>query len=139
MTSPTAHSSDVAGLIRFRSPYSFDDTVHRLLAAFADRGIKVFATIDQQAEALAVGLSMPPTTLILFGNPKAGTPLMLANPQSGVDLPLKALVTESSAGEVDVTMNAGAYIIQRHGLPAELLANLAPVEGLVASVLSVEH
>jgi uncharacterized protein (DUF302 family) len=74
--------------------------------------------------------------LILFGNPKAGTPLMLANPQSGVDLPLKALVTESAAGEVDVTMNTAEYIIHRHGLPSELLANLAPVEKLVAGVLT---
>ncbi|HTV84284.1 MAG TPA: DUF302 domain-containing protein [Dyella sp.] len=130
-----AHSNDAAGVVRLRSGYPFDDTVRRLLAAFAERGIKVFASIDQQAEALAVGISMPPTTLILFGNPKAGTPLMLANPQSGLDLPLKALVTESPAGEVDVTMNDAAYIIQRHGLPAELLANLAPVERLVESVL----
>jgi uncharacterized protein (DUF302 family) len=129
-------TNDSAGVLRIRSAYAFDDTVQRLLAALAERGIKVFATIDQQAEALAVGMSMPPTTLILFGNPKAGTPLMLANPQSGVDLPLKALVTESALGEVDVTMNAAAYIIQRHGLPAELLANLAPVEKLVAGALA---
>jgi uncharacterized protein (DUF302 family) len=136
MTAVDARSNDSAGLVNFRSAYSFDDTVRRLLATLAERGIKVFATIDQQAEALAVGLSMPPTTLILFGNPKAGTPLMLANPQSGVDLPLKALVTESSAGEVDVTMNAAGYVIHRHGLPAGLLANLAPVERLVENVLS---
>jgi uncharacterized protein (DUF302 family) len=66
-----------------------------LLSAFADHGIKVFATIDQQAEAAAAGLTMPPTTLIIFGNPKAGTPLMLAQPRSGLDLPLKVLVSES--------------------------------------------
>jgi uncharacterized protein (DUF302 family) len=129
-------SSNAAGIVSFRSSYSFDDSVHRLRAAFADRGIKIFATIDQQAEALAVGMSMPPTTLILFGNPKAGTPLMLANPQSGVDLPLKALVTESSAGEVDVVMNTATYIVQRYGLPVELLASLSPVERLVANVLN---
>ncbi|GLQ46310.1 hypothetical protein GCM10007862_13610 [Dyella lipolytica] len=119
----------------FKSPYLFDDTVQRLLAAFADRSIKVFATIDQRAEALAVGLTMPPTTLILFGNPRAGTPLMLANPQSGVDLPLKALVVEPSPGRVEVILNSAAYIIRRHALPAELLANLAPVERLVAGIL----
>jgi uncharacterized protein (DUF302 family) len=128
-------SNDSAGVVSFRSAYAFDDTVKRLLAALAERGIKVFATIDQQAEALAVGMSMPPMILILFGNPKAGTPLMLANPQSGVDLPLKALVTESAAGEVDVLMNTAGYIIQRHGLPAELSTNLAPVEHLVAGVV----
>lgn len=134
MTSSDVRSSNSAGVVSFRSAYSFDDTVCRLLAAFADHGIKVFATIDQQAAALAVGLSMPPTTLILFGNPKAGTPLMLANPQSGVDLPLKALVVESQ-GSVDVIVNSAAYIIQRHALPAELIANLAPVERLIAGVL----
>jgi uncharacterized protein (DUF302 family) len=128
-------SKDSAGVVSFRSAYAFDDTVQRVLAALAERNIKVFATIDQQAEALAVGMSMPPTTLILFGNPKAGTPLMLANPQSGVDLPLKALVTESALGEVDVLMNTAGYIIQRHGLPAELSANLAPVEHLVAGIV----
>jgi uncharacterized protein (DUF302 family) len=137
MASTADHSSHAAGIVSFKSPYAFDDTVHRLLAALADRGIKVFAAIDQQAEALAVGMSMPPTTLILFGNPKAGTPLMLANPQSGVDLPLKALVTESAAGDVNVVMNAASYVIQRHDLPAELLANLAPVERLVAGVLGL--
>lgn len=135
MTSSSTHTNDAAGIVCFKSPYPFNDTVQRLLGAFADRGIKVFATIDQRAEALAVGLTMPPTTLILFGNPKAGTPLMLANPQSGVDLPLKALVVELSPGRVEVILNSAAYVIRRHALPAELVANLAPVERLVAVVL----
>jgi uncharacterized protein (DUF302 family) len=123
------------GVLHLPSPYSFADTVGRLLAAFAGHGIKVFIVIDQQAEAAAAGLDMPPTTLFLFGNPKAGTPLMLARPQSGIDLPLKALVSESSPGEVSVTLNTAAYIIERHSLPAEFLANLAPVERLVAHLL----
>lgn len=134
MASSDTHRNDSAGIVSFKSPYAFDDTVQRLLAALANHGVKVFATIDQQAEALAVGLSMPPTTLILFGNPMAGTPLMLANPQSGVDLPLKALVVESQ-GSVDVIINSAKYIIERHALPAELIANLAPVERLIAGVL----
>lgn len=134
MASSDTHRNDSVGIVSFKSPYAFDDTVQRLLAALANHGVKVFATIDQQAEALAVGLSMPPTTLILFGNPMAGTPLMLANPQSGVDLPLKALVVESQ-GSVDVIINSAKYIIERHALPAELIANLAPVERLIAGVL----
>ena len=89
-------------IIQLTSPYAFADTVGRLLAAFDEKGITVFATIDQQAEARAVGLSMPPTTLIVFGNPRAGTPLMLANPQAGLDLPLKVLVCEPAPGRVDV-------------------------------------
>ena len=89
-------------IVQRTSPYAFADTVGRLLAAFDEKGITVFATIDQQAEARAVGLSMPPTTLIVFGNPRAGTPLMLANPQAGLDLPLKVLVCEPAPGRVDV-------------------------------------
>lgn len=126
---------DSHGIVSLKSQHPFADTVQRLLAAFAGRGIKVFATIDQRAEALAVGMSMPPTTLIIFGNPKAGTPLMLSNPQSGVDLPLKVLVSESIPGEVVVTFNAAEYIIQRHSLPAGLMSNLAPAEGLIANVV----
>jgi uncharacterized protein (DUF302 family) len=116
------------GIVRLESPYVFADTVRRLLAAFAEKGIKVFATIDQQAEAQAAGLAMPPTTLIVFGNPKAGTPLMLANPQAGVDLPLKVLVA--------VLFTAASEIIERHSLPSELISNLVPAERLIAAVLS---
>lgn len=98
------------GVVSIVSPYTFGDTVRRLLSVLADHDIKVFAVIDQQAEALTAGLAMPPTTLILFGNPKAGTPLMLARPRSGIDLPLKALVSESIPGQVSVSFNAAAYI-----------------------------
>jgi uncharacterized protein (DUF302 family) len=124
------------GILRLKSPYVFADTVQRLLAAFAEKGIKVFATIDQQAEARVVGLAMPPTTLIVFGNPKAGTPLMLANPQVGVDLPLKVLVCEPEPGQVAVLFTAASEIIERHSLPPELASNLVPAERLIATVLS---
>jgi uncharacterized protein (DUF302 family) len=96
----------------------------------------VFATIDQRAEAMAVGLTMPPTTLIIFGSPKAGTALMLAQPLSGIDLPLKALVSESTPGQVMVSFNAATYIIERHSLSAELLSNLVPAERLIASTVA---
>jgi uncharacterized protein (DUF302 family) len=133
---PASNASAVPqGIVSLRSPYPFRETVQRLLAAFADKGIKVFATIDQRAEALAVGLSLPPTTLILFGNPKAGTPLMLANPQAGVDLPLKVLVYERSPGDVIVSFATAAEIGRRHGLAPELIATIAPSERLVAGVL----
>ena len=124
------------GIVKLKSPYSFSDTVQRLLAAFAEKGIKVFATIDQQAEARAVGLSMPPTTLIIFGNPKAGTPLMLANPQAGIDLPLKVLVCEPQPDQVAVMFTAASEIIERHSLPPDLVSNLVPAEQLIAAVLS---
>jgi uncharacterized protein (DUF302 family) len=122
--------------VSIRSPYTFADTVQRLLSAFASHGLKVFATIDQRAEAAAVGLSMPPTTLVLFGNPKAGTPLMLEQPLAALDLPLKALVTESTPDEVVVSFNSDAYIIQRHALSAELLNNLVPAERLITGAVA---
>jgi len=123
------------GIVTLESAFSFADTVRRLQAAFTGHGIKVFATIDQQAEAKAVGLAMPPTTLILFGNPKGGTPLMLAQPSSGLDLPLKALVTENSPGRVEVSLNDAGYVIERHALPAALAANIAPAADLIAATL----
>ncbi|OOG49217.1 DUF302 domain-containing protein [Rhodanobacter sp. C01] len=123
------------GIVRLESPYPFADTVQRLLAAFAEKSIKVFATIDQQAEARAVGLAMPPTTLIVFGNPKAGTPLMLANPQVGVDLPLKVLVCEPEPGQVAVFFTAASELVERHSLSPELAAGLVPAERLIAAVI----
>jgi uncharacterized protein (DUF302 family) len=136
MTTSNSGAKHSAGVLSFKSPHPFDDTVQRLLAALKDHNIKVFATIDQRAEAQAVGLSMPSTVLILFGNPKGGTPLMVSNPEAGIDLPLKVLVSESQPGQVDVFMNSSEYIIQRHALPNELLANIAPVERLIAVALS---
>ena len=136
MTQRDINPDSKHGVVSLRSTHPFVDTVRLLLAAFADHGIKVFASIDQKAEAAAVGLTMPPTTLILFGNPKAGTPLMLARPLSGIDLPLKLMVTETRPGEVMVSFNTASYVIQRHSLPAELVSNLAPAERLIASVVT---
>lgn len=135
MVSTQVQSGESAGVITLQSPYSFDDTVQRLLAAMASHGIQVFATIDQQAAALAAGLSMPPMTLIIFGNPKAGTPVMLTNLKAGIDLPLKAMVIESEASPVEVVLNSTAYLMERHALPSALAGNLLPAERLIATVL----
>ena len=124
------------GIIELKSPYPFTDTVQRLLVAFSEKDIKVFATIDQQAEAQAVGLAMPPTTLIVFGNPKAGTPIMLANPRAGIDLPLKILVCELQPSHIAVMFTAASEIIARYSLPTEFASNLLPVEHLIAAVLN---
>ncbi len=134
MNSLTAEAS-ARGIVTLRSPHPFPQTVRCLLDAFAARGVKVFAIIDQQAEAAAAGLTMPRTTLIVFGNPRAGTPLMLAQPLAALDLPLKLLVTESAAEEVTVAFNAVSYIIARHALPAALAANLAGAEKLIGEAL----
>ena len=135
MSSSNPVPVDPSSVASLGSPFSFSDTVQRLLTALSEHGIKVFATWDQQAEARAVGLAMPPATLIVFGNPKAGTPLMLAQPQSALDLPLKVLVLESANGQVSVSFNTPQYIIRRHALPESLSANLAPAFALIARAL----
>ena len=128
MTSP--------GILKLKSPYSFTETVQRLLNAFAEKSIKVFATIDQQAEARAVGLSMPPTVLLIFGNPKAGTPLMLANPEAGIDLPLKVLICEPRPDECIVMFTATSELMRRYSLAPELAFNIAPAEDLIKSIMA---
>ncbi len=136
MTDKKSSSSNDSGIVTIMSPLSFSQIVKRLKTAFQSYGIKVFVVIDQQVEARTEGLDMPPIVLILFGNPKAGTPLMLAQPLSGLDLPLKALVSEAKAGEVLVSFNSKQYILKRHALPDQLRSNIAPAERLIAAALS---
>ena len=136
MTENNSRKTDDRGIVTIKSHLSFSQTVGRLKSVFQSHGIKVFAAIDQQAEARAVGLDMPPMVLVLFGNPKAGTPLMMARPLSGLDLPLKALVSEAKAGEVLVSFNSTQYILERHALPNQLESNIAPAERLIAAALS---
>ena len=113
------------GLIQVASRYSVDETVRRLRAAFAEKGLQVFAVIDHSGEAEKVGLKMRPTKVVIFGSPKGGTPLMVAAPSLAIDLPLKALVAEDAAGKVSVTYNDPEYLRDRHGVPGELIKNLA--------------
>jgi uncharacterized protein (DUF302 family) len=110
------------------SNYSVDETVSRLQAMLHDKSIKLFATVDHSAEAASVGLEMHPTKLLIFGSPKAGTPVMLAAPSVALDLPLKILVAETPEGKVQLSWNDPAWLQQRHAFSAELIANLAAVE-----------
>lgn len=114
-----------AGLVQVPSRYSVDESVQRLEAAFREKGLKVFAVIDHSGEAEKVGLKMRPTKVVIFGSPKAGTPLMIAAPSLAIDLPLKALVAEDQTGKVTVSYNSPEYLQQRHGFPADLIKNLA--------------
>lgn len=123
------------GVASIKSSYTFTETLDRLRATFKTNGIKVFATIDHRAEAAAVGLAMPPTVLLIFGNAKAGTPLMLAHPLAALDLPLKALVSEAAPGVVVVSFNTPQYLVERHALPHELVANLSPAGRLITQAL----
>jgi uncharacterized protein (DUF302 family) len=90
----------------------------------------LFAVVDHSGEAAKAGLHMPNTKLLIFGNPKAGTPVMLAAPSAAIDLPLKILVAEDAAGKVWVSYNSAEYLQERHGVPADLIKNLAVIETL---------
>ena len=113
------------GLVQIASRYSVDETIKRLQAVFAAKGLQVFAVVDHSGEAEKAGLKMRPTKVLIFGSPKAGTPLMVAAPSLAIDLPLKALVAEDAAGKVSVTYNDPEYLRERHVVPAELIKNLA--------------
>ena len=113
------------GLVLVRSRHSVEETVQRLQAAFVAKGMQVFAVIDHRGEAEKVGLKMRPTKVVIFGSPKGGTPLMVAAPSLAIDLPMKALVAEDAEREVWVTYNSPDYLQERHGVPADLIKNLA--------------
>jgi uncharacterized protein (DUF302 family) len=123
------------GIVTSQSRYSFSDTVLKLESLLQEKHIKLFAVIDHSGEAENAGLTMPPTRVFLFGNPKGGTPLMLAAPSTAIDLPLKILVAEDAQGKVWLSWNDPAYLQERHGFPKELMANIAAA-GVLASQLS---
>jgi uncharacterized protein (DUF302 family) len=122
-----------AGIVDRPSPHSVDQTVGRIEALLRAKGIMLFALIDHGGEAAKVGMKMPPTKLLIFGKPEAGTPLMLAAPRSALDLPLKILVWQDARGQVWVSANSAAYLRERHGLSLECLPTLAAVEALMAA------
>ena len=118
------------GIVERESHHSVNDTVDRLKSMLESKGVTVFAVVDHSGEAAKVGLSLPPTKLLIFGNPKAGTPLMAAAPSAALDLPLKILVWQDGGGKVWVSYNSPRYLQERHGFPPELTANIAVVEAL---------
>jgi uncharacterized protein (DUF302 family) len=120
------------GIVTIAGHQSVDQTVATIEAILQAKGVKLFAVIDHSGEAEKAGMHMPPTKLLVFGNPKAGTPLMLASPSIAIDLPLKILVWEDASGNVKISYNSPAYLQQRHGLPAELVQNIAVVKTLAA-------
>jgi uncharacterized protein (DUF302 family) len=124
------------GITRIASQHSVDETVSKLQAMLQAKNVKLFAVVDHSGEAEKAGLKMPNTKLLIFGNPKGGTPLMLASPSAAIDLPLKILVAEDGAGKVWVSYNTTAYLQQRHNLPANLLPNIAVIETIAANAAS---
>jgi uncharacterized protein (DUF302 family) len=123
------------GLLQVTSPYTVDETVTRLELVLAERGVRVFALIDHSGEAEKIGMKMRPTKLVIFGNPKGGTPVMVAAPTLAIDLPLKALVWEDEGGKVWVSYNSPEYLKQRHGVPEDLIKNIAVAGALVAKAV----
>jgi uncharacterized protein (DUF302 family) len=127
------HASADNGIIRKASTRSVDEIVAKLKGLLESKGITLFALVDHSGEAEKAGLRMPPTKLLIFGNPKGGTPLMIASPSMAIDLPLKILVAQDAAGKVWVSYNSPAYLKERHRLPDEFLPVLAVAEALASA------
>ena len=120
----------IDGLTTIKSSLGPKDTMDRLEARVKASGMSVFARIDHAAGATSVGLSLRPTEVLIFGNPKGGTPLMLAAPSVAIDLPLKLLVAEDAHGSCSISYNSPQYLQERHGLPDDLIQNIAIIESL---------
>jgi uncharacterized protein (DUF302 family) len=118
------------GIKTLTSNHPFEKTIDRLQTLLIENTITLFALVDHAGEAKEVGLTMPPTKLLIFGSPRAGTPLMLAAPSLALDLPLKILIAHQPDGTVLISWNDPAWLRQRHNLPAEMQPVLAAVEGL---------
>jgi len=120
------------GIVDLPSPRSVDETVARLRGILEAKGVTLFALVDHSGEAAKAGMAMPPTKLLIFGSPKAGTPVMLAAPSAAIDLPLKILVWQDKEENVWISYNSVEYLRERHNIPANLLPNLAAVEAIAA-------
>jgi uncharacterized protein (DUF302 family) len=121
-------------MVHISTSHSVEDALEKLQAILKTRGIPVFALIDHSGEAAKVGMEMRPTRLLIFGNPKGGTPLMLAAPTIAIDLPLKILIWEDDQGKTWITYNSPEYLAERHQLPANLVQNIAFLATLAATV-----
>ena len=122
------------GMVHLPTNHSVEDILGKLQTILKTKGVPVFALVDHSGEAAKVGMEMRPTKLLIFGNPKGGTPLMLAAPTIAIDLPLKILIWEDGQGKTWVTYNTAEYLTERHELPANLAQNIAFLATLAASV-----
>ena len=120
------------GIVNIPSIHSVDETVERLRGILEAKGVTLFALVDHSGEAEKAGMKMPPTKLLIFGSPKAGTPVMLAAPSIAIDLPLKILVWQDADGKTRISYNAPEYLRERHNVPADLMQNISVVEALAA-------
>ena len=120
------------GIITKAANCTVEEAVNKIKSLLVTRGIKLFTVIDHSSEAETIGMKMPDTKLLIFGNPKGGTPLMLASPSAAIDLPLKLLVAEDANGRCSISYNSPQYLQQRHRLPKDLIQNIAIIEALAA-------
>lgn len=129
-------STSYKGIRQIPSGHSVDETVERLKHILQTKGVVLFSVIDHSGEAANAGIEMPNTKLLILGNPKAGTPVMLAAPSIAIDLPMKILVAQDGEGKTWISYNSAEYLSERHGVPAEFIKVLAAVEGLAAAAAS---
>ena len=122
------------GIVNKPSKHSVDDTLGKLQNILEAKGIAVFALIDHSGEAAKVGMKMRPTKLLIFGNPKGGTPLMLAAPSIAIDLPVKILIWQDDQEKVWVSYNTPEYLAERHGLPPHQAQNIGFIETLASNI-----
>ncbi len=122
------------GILERSATGSVDEVVERLLSILRGKGITVFAVVDHSGEATKIGLQMPNTKLVVFGNPQAGTPVMLAAPSSALDLPLKILIAEGADGSTWISYNSASYLQMRHELNDVLIENIAGIENIVEAL-----
>lgn len=118
------------GIVTQTANCTVEEAVRKIKSLLVARGITLFAVIDHSGEAEAAGMKMPDTKLLIFGNPKGGTPLMLASPSIAIDLPLKLLVAENANGKCTILYNSPQYLQQRHLIPSDLIKNIAIIEAL---------
>jgi uncharacterized protein (DUF302 family) len=123
------------GIISKASKYSVPETLDRVDALLQSKGFKIFVRVDHSGEAEKVELKMPPTQLLIFGNPKGGTPLMLAAPTAAIDLPLKALAWQDSDGKVWLSYNDPEYMKKRFGLAADQIKTIVGIGPLIEQAL----
>jgi uncharacterized protein (DUF302 family) len=121
------------GMTTLPSTHSVDETVKKLKTILESKAVTLFALVDHSGEAAKAGMQMSNTKLLIFGSPKAGTPVMLASPAIAIDLPLKILVAEDSSGKVWISYNSPQYLQRRHNIPADLMKNLAVIEALATA------
>ena len=119
-----------SGIVTIPGSHSVNATVEKLKGILHAKNVTLFALVDHSGEAQKAGMHMPDTKLLIFGSPRAGTPVMLASPGIAIDLPLKILIAEDTAGKVWISCNSPQYLQQRHDVPADLMKNLAVIEAL---------